>query len=326
MILITGGLGFIGTHTARALLDLGESCVLVQRRAATAVPAVLAAEHGTRLFVEQADLADPAERGRLHEIGVRHGVTGVVHLAGSAPWPPAPGDPVDAARTALDSLFAVVQAAAGWKAERVVVASTIGVYGGVEATGSPLGEDLPLPMTAGHVIPAFKKAGELLTGHLAGATGLDLVNARISAVWGPFGRPASVFFAAPQLVHAAARGTAPDLSDLYAPAYADQGTDLIYARDCGRALAMLQLAPRLNHRTYNVATGRVTTNAEIAAALAELAPGTPVDLPPGRAPRAPEDICLDITRLRQDTGYAPRYGTARAVADYLGWLRAGNAR
>jgi UDP-glucose 4-epimerase len=32
MILITGGLGFIGSHTARALLDLGEPCVLVQRR------------------------------------------------------------------------------------------------------------------------------------------------------------------------------------------------------------------------------------------------------------------------------------------------------
>lgn len=29
MILITGGLGFIGSHTTRALLDLGESCVLV---------------------------------------------------------------------------------------------------------------------------------------------------------------------------------------------------------------------------------------------------------------------------------------------------------
>jgi nucleoside-diphosphate-sugar epimerase len=34
MILITGGPGFIGSHTARALLDLGESCVLTPHRVA----------------------------------------------------------------------------------------------------------------------------------------------------------------------------------------------------------------------------------------------------------------------------------------------------
>jgi UDP-glucose 4-epimerase len=57
MILITGGLGFIGTHTARAVLDLGESCVLVQRRA-PAAPGTLADELGRRVFIEQADILD----------------------------------------------------------------------------------------------------------------------------------------------------------------------------------------------------------------------------------------------------------------------------
>ena len=59
MILITGGLGFIGSHTTRALLDLGESCVLVQRRAPL-LPADLAGEAGQRVFAEQADLTDLA--------------------------------------------------------------------------------------------------------------------------------------------------------------------------------------------------------------------------------------------------------------------------
>ncbi|NUS15054.1 MAG: NAD(P)-dependent oxidoreductase, partial [Streptomyces sp.] len=127
-------------------------------------------------------------------------------------------------------------------------------------------------------------------------------------------------------VLAAARGTAPDLSALYAPARAGQGADLIYARDCGRALALLQTAPELGHRTYNVASGRVTTNAEILAELARLAPGTPLALPPGRDAGAGPDVRLDVGRLRRDTGYAPAYDTRSAVADYLAWLRAGNAR
>ena len=36
--------------------------------------------------------------------------------------------------------------------------------------------------------------------------------------------------------------------------------------------------------------------------------------------------CLDIGRLRQDTGYQPAYDTDRAVAEYLAWLRAGHER
>jgi UDP-glucose 4-epimerase len=317
MILITGGLGFIGSHTARALADLGESCLLVQRRSAGAVPGFLAGPHADgRVLLEQADLGD---RDAFLEIGRRHPITGIVHLAGSVPWPPGAGEPVDAARAAVGSLLTVVQAARDWQVPRVGVASTIGVYGGVRAA-SPLGEELPLPMTSGHVIPAFKKIGELLTDHLAGATGVEIVNLRIGAVWGPLGRPASMFFAAPQLVHAAATGTAPELPG---PLYADDGGDLIYVKDCGRAVALLQVAQRLSHRTYNVASGRVTTNRELISAL----PGSPIEPAAGRNPDGPaHDVHLDITRLVQDTGYRPAYDTGRGVADYLAWLRAGNAR
>ncbi|MGW5353153.1 NAD-dependent epimerase/dehydratase family protein [Streptomyces sp. NPDC004031] len=324
MILVTGGLGFIGSHTARALLDLGASCVLVQRRPPGPPPALLTEARGAaRVHVEQADLADTEA---LRRVAARHGVTGVVHLAPSAPWPPGASAPVEAARDALAGLLNVVQVAAERQVSRVVVASTIGVYAGTAATAGPLREDLPLPMGAGHVIPTFKKVGELLAAHLGEATGVEVVSARIAGVWGPLGRPVSPFFALPQLVHAAARGVAPDLSALHAPPRAGQGADLVHAADCGRALALLQLAPRLGHRTYNVASGRITTYAEVLEVLARLAPQVPLALPPGRDPAAGPDVRLDVTRLREDTGYAPGYDTAGGLADYLAWLRAGNPR
>jgi UDP-glucose 4-epimerase len=47
MILLTGGLGFIGSDTARAALDLGESCVLTRRRGSE-VPVFLREEIGKR--------------------------------------------------------------------------------------------------------------------------------------------------------------------------------------------------------------------------------------------------------------------------------------
>ena len=118
MILITGGLGFIGSHTARALLDLGESCVLVQRRAAV-LPEALAGEAGERLAVEQADATD---RAALSALGRRHPISGIVHLAAGAAG--GPGDPVDTARAAVASLLNVLEAARDWGVARVGVAST----------------------------------------------------------------------------------------------------------------------------------------------------------------------------------------------------------
>lgn len=322
MILITGGLGFIGSHTARALLEEGESCVVVQRRDPV-LPDDLAKEAGQRVFAEQADITDLAA---LLAIGERHKITGVVHLAGSVPWPPGTFEPLEGTRLALGSLLNVLEAALRWDVPRVGLASTIGVYAGA-AGPSPLGEDLPLPVSGGHVIPLFKKVGELLGAYLAGETPLSVVNYRIAAIWGPGGRAASVFFPGPALVHAAARGTVPDLSALRGPVYAGDGSDLCYVRDCGRAIALLQTAGELSEPTYNVASGRLTTNADIVAAIGQAVPGWRYDLPE----RGPEDgpdpsVYLDISRLTRDTGYRPAWDTERAVADYIDWLRAGHDR
>lgn len=313
MILVTGGMGFIGSHTVRALLDLGESCVLVQRRAAE-VPADLAGEH---VAIEQADTGDLSA---LLDIGARHEITGIVHLAGSMPWPPDPEQPVEQTRKAVGSLLNIMQAAQEWSVKRVGVASTIGVYSGVSGEG-PFAEDMPLPMTTPHPIPAFKKIGELLNEHLAGVTGIEVVNYRISATWGPRDPHGALFFAAPELVHAAVHGREPDLSTLPMPAHAEDSIDMCYVKDTARAIALLQLADRLEHSTYNVASGRATTNAEIIAAIKQVVPGAQVELPTGGD--APHNY-LDITRLQQDTGYKPEYDTGRAVGEYISWLRAGN--
>lgn len=320
MILITGGLGFIGSHTARAVVELGESCVLVQRRDVAEIPAIL---RSGRILVEQADLIN---LDSLIDVGKRHAITGIVHLAGSMPWPPGAYEPVDGARVALTSLLNVFEAAMRWDVPRVGIASTMGVYGGL-AGEPPYGEDSLLPMTSPHVIPAFKKIGEMLGGYIAGTAGLEVLNYRIGAIWGPFGRPRSPFFGAAQLAHAAARGVPPDLSSLYSPPFAGNGIDLCYVRDCGRAIALLQLAGRLNHRTYNVASGRLTTYGEICEAIGKIVPDARMDLPPGRDPNGPEkDVYLDISRIRQDIGFQVEYDAERAVADYISWLRAGNER
>ncbi|WP_207400510.1 NAD-dependent epimerase/dehydratase family protein [Actinomadura roseirufa] len=101
----------------------------------------------------------------------------------------------------------------------------------------------------------------------------------------------------------------------------DDAIDLCYVKDTARAIALLQLTDRLGHRTYNVGSGRATTNAEVIDAIRTVVPDAHTELPTrGAGPQAH----LDITRLQQDTGYRPAYDTEHAAADYIAWLRAGN--
>jgi len=314
MILITGGLGHIGSATVQALLDVGEECVLIQRRS----PEIPAGRFTRPVTAVQGDVKDLEA---LRAIGRDHVITGVVHMAGSMPWPPNPdAAPVKAAQEALGGLFNIIQVASEWGVERVSLASTIGVYAGLPNTGA-LTEDLPVPLTAPHVIPTFKKIGELLGNHLAKATGLEIINLRISGAWGPLGHLPNFAFPAPQFVYAAATGTPVDLSGVGGRLKADDGLDLCYVYDIGRATALLQTAPTLTHDTYNVASGRMTTNAETIAAITSVVPDFSVTLDPGATvPPA----YLDISRLHADTGYIPNWDLERSVADYIAWFRASN--
>lgn len=83
----------------------------------------------------------------------------------------------------------------------------------------------------------------------------------------------------------------------------------------------------MSHRTYNVAAGHATKNREVVDAIRSVLPAAIIDLPPGRDPDGPgRDTYLDITRIHQDTGYEPKYGVERGMAEYLARLEAGQER
>src|SRR5919106_1960016 len=312
MILITGGLGSIGSHTARALLDLGESVVLTAHRS-TRVPEFLADEPGGRVVVEPLDNADEAA---FLDIGKRHEITGIVHLAAAPHDLP---DPVEYLRADTLGLLNALEAATVLGVRRFSVASTIGAYIGVDET--PWREDSPLPVVAAQQIPVFKKAAELFATLTGDSAGFDAVSLRIGTIWGPLGLPDSPFFALPRLLSAAVWGEDPDLTPPRPAAYAEDASDLCYVKDCGRAIALLMLAERLNHRIYNVSTGRLVRYSEVVAAINAAVPGANIRLPEGRNPDRPPDNYLDTTRVRADTGFRPEYDIDRAVPDYVDWLR-----
>jgi nucleoside-diphosphate-sugar epimerase len=306
MILVTGGLGMIGAHTARALVDLGHEVVVTTHRR-TEVPSFLAG----KVTVAALDVTD---RDAFLGLASRHDISGIVHLAGSIPGE----HPVRFFRTDMSGLLNALDAARTWGVRRFAVASSLGVYIGRSETRWH--EELALPTAElPHLIIAFKKAVEPLTTHSLQGSGVQPVVLRIGTIWGPLVDPESPFFHIPPYISAVLRGDEPR------PLHADDGGDCCYAPDAGRAIALLMSAETLRHDTYNVSSGRPATNREFADALQAITPGLRLNLLPGRQNGSGDDPYLGITRLTHDTGFAPAFDVAAAVADYVAW-RAGNPR
>jgi UDP-glucose 4-epimerase len=319
LILITGGMGFIGLHTAKAFLDAGEDVVVTKFRT-TREPSFIKEHIGKRFFAETVDITNPFD---MIEVARKHKVTGIVHLAVPAVGAVGGQSVAEDYRVNMMGLINVLEAGRIAGVKRVSLASSSTVYGGTKLT-PPFTEDAPLMLTAAQTTPAFKKAFEVLGDHYGVRTGLDVISLRITGIYGPLYH--SMTNLPSRLVHAAIKGVPGPLSRPgQAIPYEDDISDLTYAKDCAKGIQMLQMATGLKHKVYNVGTGAAIRNGDLAEAVRKLVPGAQMTLQPGRSPTAPPNSFRDITRLKDDTGYTPQYTVESGVADYLDWLRAGNA-
>ena len=310
MILITGGLGFIGLHTARELIDAGEDVVLTQHRNRRE-PEFLQGDFGNHAFIERLDVTDEAG---WQALGEKYRFDGICHLAG--PGYNAATPAIDARINVFGTLNAL-QAAQRWHVKRLTLASSVAVYYYGGAARGPFTEDQPLRMTASNPIETFKKIDELLAWHYADRTGIDVALIRIGLIYGPLHTYGNVAY---RLARAAVDGRAPAFA---ATTYTEDTTDLCYVKDCARGIRLLQLADRLNERVYNLGGGRATSNGEMAAAVEKVWPGAHVvhGLEPGRSLTYIPNRFMDLKRIEDDTGYMPEHTLEQGFREYTDWLK-----
>lgn len=304
-ILITGGSGFIGLHTANALLEGGHDIVITQFRVERDLPALHGFEAG-RITREALDISSPFA---VVDVVHKHRVDGILHLA-------VPGrdalSPNEEYRVNTTGLHNVLAAARLGPTKRVVYASSVTVYGSLER--GPFSENQALPVTSKNEVEAFKKSGEILALHYADRSGLEVICARIGYIFGPLYH--SMVNPPSRMVHAAVEGK-PGHFDAIAGADA---YDYCYVKDCGRGLALLQTAPKLPERIYNLGWGRATSNEQIAEAVRKAVPSADIKLGAGPAKTQP-DPAMSLDRMTRDTGYKPKYDVTTAIADYAGYLQ-----
>ena len=311
MILIIGGMGFIGLNTAVRFLEVGKRVVLSQH-SSRRIPDVLKPEIGTRAMVAQMDVTNPYE---VFEVVRRYQVESIVNLM--AP-------PARSLSTQSDyhlytaGLQNVLEAARTFGLRRVSLGSSVGVYGGIP--NGPYREDAPLPVTSPTQVSAFKKGMEMHAHFYAAQAKLDVVALRIGSIYGPFYY--SMHNPISRMCHGAARNAEPDFGDRPdGRIFEDDQADWTYVKDVARGIQQIHMAEKLAHHVYNVASGRASSTRDAFEAVRKAVPGARcAALKPGKTPGAATNPATELA-WAAEVGYRPEYSLETGIAAYIEWLR-----
>ncbi len=132
-VLVTGGAGYIGSHTVHALADAGERVVVLDNLStgfASALPNSLPPIVG--------DVGDPALVARLID---EHKVEAIIHFAGSTIVPESMTDPLGYYRNNTANSRVLIEAAVRGGVRHFIFSSTAAVYG--NPVRVPVAEDDP---------------------------------------------------------------------------------------------------------------------------------------------------------------------------------------
>lgn len=189
-ILITGGAGFIGSATAKALMDRGDTVVLIDNFNDYYDPKLKRDRIGKflknykgKFVMYKGDIRDPKFIDRVFK---KEKPQKVLNLAAMAGVRSSLLDPRLYADVNVMGFITLLEAAVKYKVKNFVYASSSSVYG--DNTKTPFSETDPVD-TPISPYAATKKANELIAHTYSHIYKLPTTGLRYFTVYGPWGRP-----------------------------------------------------------------------------------------------------------------------------------------
>ncbi len=323
-ILLTGAAGFIGYHTAQALLARGEQVIGIDNLNdyydAALKKARLSQIEGKKGFTFfKADIAD---RVAIREIMARHpDIDRIVHLAAQAGVRHSLTHPHDYAHSNLDGQLVMLEAARHCQnLKHFVYASSSSVYGGNTKQPFAIEDEVNEPLS---LYAATKRAGELMTQSYAHLYGFPATGLRFFTVYGPWGRPDMAYYSFTRDI---IEGRAITVFN-----NGDMKRDFTWIDDCvagilgaldhppaARAKYCIGDAP---HRIFNLGNNR-TENLLDFVGVIEKSLGMKTEKI--MAPMAPGDVretFADIGPARDIFGYDPSTPISKGIPIFIDWYR-----
>jgi UDP-glucuronate 4-epimerase len=312
--LVTGAAGFIGFHTARKLLNLGETVVGIDN---------LSPYYSVALKQERLDelrrfpaftfhKVDLSDRGALARALADTPVQRIIHLAAQAGVRYSLEHPEEYVSANLAGHVEMLEFhRSRSEVESMVYASSSSVYGG--NTKMPFSETDPVDRPVS-LYAATKRADELMSHTYAHLYGLHLTGLRFFTVYGPSGRPDMAMWIFTEAI----------LGGKPIPVfnYGKMRRDFTYIDDIVTGVLAVSAKPpsvEPPHRVYNIGNNRpeelmhvieLIEKATGRRAEKELLPLQPGDVPATYA---------DITALSTDYGFRPTTPIEVGVPRFVEW-------
>jgi len=303
--LVTGGAGFIGSHTVEELVKRGHRVVVLDDLSTGKISNI--AEVGSKIELMRESITN------LNAVREAcRGVDCIVHLAAQTSVPRSVKDPIETNLINVNGTLNVLVAARDAKVKRVVFASSCAVYG--------IASLLPIPESTGlaPISPygLSKQVGEAYGRVFQDLHGLEFVSLRYFNVFGPRQDPGSPYSGVLSIFNAALLAGTP--ITIYGDG--EQSRDFVYVQNVVDAILQSAEATNAPGLILNIGTGnRYTLNQTLT--VLEKITGRPARAIHA-APREGDirDSQADITLAQRSIGYCPQVEFENGLKKTWDWF------
>lgn len=312
-VLLTGAAGFIGCNFVREVLETRRdwSIVSFDRLTYAGNVANLEGLDPARHSFVKGDICSSADVERAF---AGRGIDAVVHMAAESHVDRSIEGPDEFARTNVWGTQVLLTVAKKHGVKRFLHVSTDEVYGSLGPEGT-FHETTPLDPTSPY--SASKAGSDLLVLAQVKTHKFPAIVTRCSNNYGPFQFPEK---AIPLFVTNA-------LQDKPLPVYGDGSNvrEWLHVRDHARALLTV-LEKGKDGEIYNIGSGEEMRNIDMAKRILRIL-GKPESLIRFVTDRLAHDrrYAIDSTKLRTETGWAPKVGFDDGIRETVEWYRANEA-
>lgn len=301
-VLITGGSGFIGSHLAEALVELGANVTIIDNLATSSSDNLRGVASKIKFII-----GDIGNLLRLKRLDVSE-YAYIFHLAGNPYIPPSVENPAYDFHENLLNTFSLLEAVRETKDRpKLISASSAAVYG--NPIRLPIHEsDQTVPISPYGV---SKLAGERYLAVYSQLYDIPAVSMRFFSVYGPRQRKQVVF----DLFHKV------HVNPREIEVYGDgtQERDFAYVKDVARALIVVAEKAPGRGEAYNVASGKNYTIAEIVSAICEISGVSPrINYTGHVRPGDAEKWEVDMQNLRA-LGFEPQTSLQEGLTTIWDW-------